>query len=241
MDERRTLKKAEHRRIDDFELWGWRRLFKVPWTARRSNQSILKEISPEYPLEGLMLKRQYFGHLIRRLTDWKRPWWWEGFKSGGEGTTEDEMVGRHHWLNRHEFEQALGDGEREGSLSCCSPRRHKESDTTKWLNYSNTPCETQDQPGLRDLTIPSAGLLGNLGPFCLTSRQADKKAERKPCQKLDVKTNQALGHVDRMVNRPERCYKCIFTNNWASKYMKQKWTEFHLCWSAMRMHVKGLS
>ena len=63
-----TIKKAEHRRIDSFELWCWRRLLIVPWTARRSNQSILKEISPEYSLEGLMLKLklQYFGHLMRR-------------------------------------------------------------------------------------------------------------------------------------------------------------------------------
>ena len=60
-----TIKKAEHQRIDDFELWCWRRLLRVPWTARRSNQSILKEIIPEYSLEGLMLKLQYFGHLIR--------------------------------------------------------------------------------------------------------------------------------------------------------------------------------
>ena len=63
-----TVKKAEHRRIDAFELWCWRRLSRVPWTARRSNQSILKEISPEYSLEGLMLKlkRQYFGHVMQR-------------------------------------------------------------------------------------------------------------------------------------------------------------------------------
>ena len=62
------IKSAEHRRIDAFELWCWRRLFRVPWTARKSNQSILKEISPEYPLEGQMLKLkfQYFVHLIRR-------------------------------------------------------------------------------------------------------------------------------------------------------------------------------
>ena len=67
-DESWTIKKAEHRRIDAFELWCWRRLLRVPWTARRSNQSILKEISPEYSLEGLMLKLklQYFGHLMRR-------------------------------------------------------------------------------------------------------------------------------------------------------------------------------
>ena len=63
-----TIKKAEHRRIDAFELWCWRRLLRVPWTASRSNQSILKEISPEYSLEGLMLKFQYFGHLMQRAT-----------------------------------------------------------------------------------------------------------------------------------------------------------------------------
>ena len=62
--ETRTIKKAEHRRIDAFELWCWRRLWRVPWSARRPNQSILKEISPEYSLEGLMLKVQYFSHLI---------------------------------------------------------------------------------------------------------------------------------------------------------------------------------
>ena len=63
-----TIKKAEHQRINAFELWCWRRLLRVPWTARRSNQSILKEINPEYTLEGLMLKlkRQYFGHLMRK-------------------------------------------------------------------------------------------------------------------------------------------------------------------------------
>ena len=70
-----TIKKSEHRRIDAFELWCWRRLLRVPWTARRSNQSIPKEISPEYSLEGLILKfrLQYFGHLMQILTHWKRP------------------------------------------------------------------------------------------------------------------------------------------------------------------------
>ena len=66
--ERCTIKKAGYRRIDAFELWCWRRLLRVPWTARRPNQFILKEISPEYSLEGLMLKFQYFGHLMRRAT-----------------------------------------------------------------------------------------------------------------------------------------------------------------------------
>ena len=71
-----TITKAEHRRIDAFELWCWRRLFRVPWTARRFNQSILKEISPEYSLEGLMLKLklQYFGHLIRGTDSFEKTW-----------------------------------------------------------------------------------------------------------------------------------------------------------------------
>ena len=69
-----TIKKAEHQRIDAFELWCWRRLLRVPWTARRANQSILKEISPEYSLEGLMLKLklQYFGHLMRRTNSFEK-------------------------------------------------------------------------------------------------------------------------------------------------------------------------
>ena len=81
-----TVKKAESRRIDAFELWCWRRLLRVPWTARRSNQSILKEISPGCSLEGLMLrlKLQYFGHLMRRV-DSGKDWWWEGLGAGGEG------------------------------------------------------------------------------------------------------------------------------------------------------------
>ena len=78
-----TIKKAEHRRTDVFELWYWRKLWRVTWTARRSNQSILKEISPEYSLEGLILKLklQYFGH----LSHLRRPWCWERLKAGGEG------------------------------------------------------------------------------------------------------------------------------------------------------------
>ena len=76
-----------HQKIDAFELWCWRRLLRVPWTARRSNQSILKDISLEYSLEGRMLKLkcQYLGHLIEELTHWKRPWCWERLKVGGQG------------------------------------------------------------------------------------------------------------------------------------------------------------
>ena len=87
VDVRVGLNKAEHRRIDAFELWCWKRLLTVPWTARRSNQSILKEISPGCSLEGLMLKLklQYFGPTRGELTQWKRPWCWEGLGAEGEG------------------------------------------------------------------------------------------------------------------------------------------------------------
>ena len=105
---------------------------RVPWTARRSNQSILKEISSEYSLEGLMLKLklQHFGHLMRRAdslekTDAEKDW-----RQEEKGTTEDEMVGWHHRLSRHEFEQTPGDGEGQGNLACCSPWCCKELDMT---------------------------------------------------------------------------------------------------------------
>ena len=102
-----TVKKAEHQRIDAFELWCWRRLLRVPWTARRSNQSILKEISPGISLEGMMrkLKLQSFGHLMRRVdsletnSDAGRDWAQEE-----KGTTEDEMAGWHHGLEGRESE-----------------------------------------------------------------------------------------------------------------------------------------
>ena len=96
-------------KIDTFELWCWRRLLRVPWTARRSNQSILKEISPEYSLEGLTLKLklQYFGLLMRRTSpDAGRDWGQEE-----KGTAEDEMVAWHHRLDGHEFGQTLGVGD----------------------------------------------------------------------------------------------------------------------------------
>ena len=94
-----TIKKTECRRIDAFELWCWRRHLRVPWTARRSNQSILKEISPGCSLEGLMskLKLQYFGHLILRSDSFEKTLMLGKIESGGEkGATEDEMAG---WLH----------------------------------------------------------------------------------------------------------------------------------------------
>ena len=112
-----AIKKAEPCRIDAFELWCWRRLLRVPWTARRSNYSILKEFSPEYSLEGLMLqlKLQNSGHVIQRVNTLEKTLMQK------KGTTEDEIVGWHHRLNGHESEQARGDCERQGSLVCCSP------------------------------------------------------------------------------------------------------------------------
>ena len=82
-----TIKKAESWRIDGFELWCWRRLLRVPWTARTFNQSILKENSPGISLEGMMLKLklQYFGHLMRSVASLERLWCWEGLGAGGEG------------------------------------------------------------------------------------------------------------------------------------------------------------
>ena len=82
-----TVKKGESWRTDGFELWCWRRLLRVPWTASRSNQSILKEISPGIFLEGMMLKLklQYFGHLMRRVDSLEKSWCWEGLKEGGKG------------------------------------------------------------------------------------------------------------------------------------------------------------
>jgi len=118
-------------RIDAFELWCWSRLLRVPWTARRSSQSILKEINLEYSLERLMLKLKFQYFWPPDMKSWfngkgpdaEKDWRQE------KGVTEDEMVGWHHWLNGHEFEQTLGDSEGQGSLACCSPWGSKESDT----------------------------------------------------------------------------------------------------------------
>ena len=118
-----TIKKAECRRIDAFELWCWRRLLWVPWTARRSNQFILKEINPEYSLEGLMLKLKFQLWPLdeeSRLIG-KEPDAWKDWRHEEKGTTVDKMVGWHHWLNWHVSKQALGDGKGQGGLACCSP------------------------------------------------------------------------------------------------------------------------
>ena len=118
-----TIKKFECWRIDAFELWCQRRLLRVLWATRRSSQSILKEISPEYSLEGLILRLelQYFGHLMRETDTRKDHDAGEDWKQEENRTTEDKIVGWHHWHNEHEFEWALGNREGQRTLSCCSP------------------------------------------------------------------------------------------------------------------------
>ena len=119
------LKKAECRRIDAFELWCWRRLLRVPWTAKRSNQSILKEISPGFSMQRLMLKLklQYFAHLMRRADSLE--------KTLMLGKTEDEMVRRHYRLDGHGFGWTMGVGDGQRGLACCCSWSRKESDTTE--------------------------------------------------------------------------------------------------------------
>ena len=103
-----TIKKSKHWRTDAFELWCWRRLLRVLLTARRSNESILKEISPEYSLEGLMLKSNLLATWWEELTHWKTPDAGKDWGQEEKGMTEDEMVGWHHQLDGHESEQAPG-------------------------------------------------------------------------------------------------------------------------------------
>ena len=132
-----TINKVEHWKIDAFELWCWKRLLRVPWTTRRSNQSILKEINPVYLSEGLMLKLklQYFGHLMRRTDSLEKTQILGKIKGRKRKELQDKMAGWHHWLNGSEFEQALGDGEGQESLVCYSPWGHKELDTIEQLFF----------------------------------------------------------------------------------------------------------
>ena len=110
---------------------------RVPSTARRSNQSILKEISPEYSLEGLIMKKklQYFGHLMRRTNSFEKILMLGKTEGKRRRGWQDEMVGWPHWLNEQESEQALGVSDGQGSLVCCGPWGLKELDMTEWLNW----------------------------------------------------------------------------------------------------------
>ena len=130
------MKKAEHRRIGGFELWCWRRLLRVPWTARRSNQSILKEISPGCSLEGMLLKLklQYLGHLMRRTDSLEKT-----LMLGGIGGRRRRRRQRMRWLggitdSMDVSLSELGVGDGQGGLACCDSWGRKESDTTERLN-----------------------------------------------------------------------------------------------------------
>ena len=105
---------------------------RVSWTAKRSNQSILKEISPEYSLKGLMLKLQYFGPLMQRTDSLEKTL----ILGKTEGRKRDETIGWHHQLDGHEFEQAPGDGKGQGSLACCSPWGRRESNLAAEQNQN---------------------------------------------------------------------------------------------------------
>ena len=146
-----TVKKAAHWRIDAFELWCWRTLLRVPWTARRSNQSILKEINwifigktdaeAEAPIFWPPdVKSQLIGKDLDAEKDWRQE---------EKGTTEDEMVGWHRRLNGHEFKQTLGNSEGQGSLVCCSPWV---SNSQMWLRkWTTTTAVGQSYPSAENI------------------------------------------------------------------------------------------
>ena len=174
-----TIKKAEHQRIDDFELWCWRRLLRVPWTARRSKQSILKEISP-----GCSLTDPEAETPILRPPDvkiWligKNPDVGKDWRQKEKGKTEDEVVGWYHQLDGHEFEHILGVGDGQGSLVCCSPWGQKESDTTEQLNWTALNWATKNRkrntPGGPMSKIPCSQYRGprlGQGTRCHLQRQ----------------------------------------------------------------------
>ena len=136
-----TIKKAEHQRIDAFRLWCWRRLLRVPWPERKSNQSIVKGNQSwmfiwktDAEAETLILWSPY----VKNWLIGKDPDAGIDRRQEEKGTTEDEMVGWHCRLNGHEFEQTLGHGEGQGSLVCCSLWGRKESDTTEWIHNNNS-------------------------------------------------------------------------------------------------------
>ena len=162
-----TIKKAEHRRIDAFELWCWRRLLRVPWLARRSNKSILKEMSPGCSLEGLMLKLkfQYFGHLMWRADSFEKTLMLEWLRAGGEGDDrgwDGWMVSptqltwvwvdsRSWWLDREAWRAAI-------------PWGCKESDTTEWLKWNWIQILGASQVALVVKNLPAEDLTVGLVP-----------------------------------------------------------------------------
>ena len=135
-----TVKKAECQRIDAFEVWCWRRLLRVPWTARRANQSIIKEISPGCSLEGMMAKAETPILWPPHAKSWlngKDPDAGRDWGQEEKRMTEEEMAGWHHWLDAHEFGWTPGVGDGQGGLACCDSWGHKELDRTERLIWSD--------------------------------------------------------------------------------------------------------
>ena len=141
MDESWSIKKAQHQRIDAVELWCWRRLLRVPWIARRSNQSILRrsvlgvhrtDVEAETPI--------FWPPDAKSWLIWKDRDAWKDWGQEKKGMTEDEMVGWHHRLDGHGFGWTPGVGDGQGGLGSCSSWGHKESDTTEWLNWTKQGC-----------------------------------------------------------------------------------------------------
>jgi len=163
-----AIMKVEPWRMDVFELCCWRRPLRVPWTAKRSNQSTLKEISPEYSLKGLMLKLnlQYFdppdakSQCIGKDCDAGKDW---GQKE--KGTAEDEMIRQHHWLHGHEFEKTLGDSEEQRILACCSPWGHKKMNMTLVEQQQILPQKSGCLSPIESLDLTPGGLAHS--PRCL--------------------------------------------------------------------------
>ena len=144
---------------------------RAPWTSGRSNQSTLKEISPECSLEGLMLKLQSFGPLMQRTDSLEKTLMLGKIEGGRRRGRQWRLVGWHHWLNGHEFQQALGVADGQGGLACCSPWGHEESDTTERLNNDNG----QHRPQREHRPRPPLGGHNQTAPGatgCLGSEQA---------------------------------------------------------------------
>ena len=180
-----TIKKAERRRIDAFELWCWSRLLRVPWTARRSNQSILKEISPGCSLEGLILKLklQYFGPDAKNWLIWKDLDAGKNWGQEEKGTIEDEMVGWHHRHNGHGFEWTPGVGDGQGGLVYCSSWGRKESDMTEWLNWTELKESTRRKINLEELQTSLKQVWfsppGSSKGYCIGQTKASNRAPLK--------------------------------------------------------------
>ena len=198
-----TIKKPERQRIDAFELWCWRRLLRVPWTARRSNQSILKEISPDYSLKGRMLKLklQSLATWCIKPTLWKRPWCWERLKVGGEGDNR----GWDGWMASPTRWTWVWVGS--GGLVCCSPRGREELDTTEWLTELNScivgrfftswatregPCARAWEPQLNAGFLLLCRLFSSCGEQGLLS---SCRVWASLCSDFSLCGAQALGHT----------------------------------------------